>query len=348
MMDAGWIAVSRMLPEHPVVGFGQPVKPDNPNKGAFSRAEAWLDLIMLARWKDGTERNRGRSVQMEAGQLQGGYSFLAKRWNWTLKTVRNFLEKLIGEKMLGKTGGSERGNQIQVLTVCNYKEYQILDEEEGQAKGRQRAGKGQHLNKDTRIQVEDSSLRSESTPADDGQGEDGEDEVDSPTDPRWVLWNRCVPWLIKHTGKSERSIKTLVGKWQKKMAPAALVPAIRNAGENHLRGKDLVAYISGAVERAAASAKRDENGNLVVVNGFKAELEGRLKGRNLQHALDRINGFIPQSLVGVDLEARVRSEVIKMVDIEESYEKRFVGKSPMTMPPASLADKYRKMYEGVL
>lgn len=162
-----WIALSRDTATHWLVGFGQPVKPANPERGAHSRGEAWIDLIMLARWKSGVELNKGRKVPLGVGQLQGGYSFLALRWNWTMKQVRLFLDKLVAEHMVEKgqplstpqnssatieapKKGKQQGNQIQVLTLCNYRKYQVaaelMDLMEGQARGKQGASEGQHLN----------------------------------------------------------------------------------------------------------------------------------------------------------------------------------------------------------
>jgi len=170
---SNWIAVSRDVRDHHLVGFGQPVKAANPKKGAFSRAEAWLDLIMLARWKDGPEMNKGRKVDMLAGQLQGGYSFLADRWNWTVQTVRTFVGKLIGERMIERSEeapefNKQNNNQIQVLTVCNYKRYQLMNElmdlQDQQASNKRATSEQQHLNKDTLIQ-EDISPIGDSSPA---------------------------------------------------------------------------------------------------------------------------------------------------------------------------------------
>lgn len=172
---SNWIAVSRDVRDHHLVGFGQSVKPANPKKGAFSRAEAWLDLIMLARWKDGPETNKGRRFEMLAGQLQGGYSFLADRWNWTVQTVRTFLGKLIDEHMLERVepqnghnssqkkhekNNKQASNQIQVLSVCNYKRYQLMNElmelQDQQASNKRATSEQQHLNKDTLIQEDKS------------------------------------------------------------------------------------------------------------------------------------------------------------------------------------------------
>jgi hypothetical protein len=172
----------------------------------------------------------------------------------------------------------------------------------------------------------ESSLRSDST-------QPGCVSHDEPNDPAWRLWHKCVPWLIERNDKwpnkaaAEQSVRRMVGKWQKKMEPIALLKVIRNAGEKRLTGKSLTAYISGAVEKAASSAKRDEAGRLELVNGFRQEIEGLLKGRDLRMTLDRIGGSIPMHVVGVELETKVRSEVIKLMDIEESWERR--GSKPL-------------------
>lgn len=174
-VDIGWVAISRALPDHDVVGFGQPVKAADAKRGAFSKGEAWIDLICMARYGVGTERNKGVRMELAAGQMLKGYSWLASRWNWTLKQVRGFLDRLVKECMLSKhqpsvaedaespsstppQAGTETGNQrsnlVQVLTVCNYSTYQVAKEIdgllEGQPKGNLRATSGQHLNKDNK------------------------------------------------------------------------------------------------------------------------------------------------------------------------------------------------------
>jgi len=166
----------------------------------------------------------------------------------------------------------------------------------------------------------ESSLRSDSTqPALPGCV-----PAEEPNDPAWKLWNKCVPWLIERSDKAtpdaaEGSVRRLVGKWQRQMGADALLKVIRSAAERGLTGKALTAYISGAAERAKSSAKRDDAGRLELVNGFRQEIEGLLKGRDLRMTLDRIGGNIPMHVVGVELEAKVRSEVIRLMDNEARW-----------------------------
>lgn len=146
----GWVRIERRMRDHRLVGFGQPVAPMHPDKGALSKAEAWQDLIMECRYEAGKVKNGGREMAIEPGQLVGAVSWLADRWNWTPKTVRTFLDKLVEEGMIelvtqaslvakgkqeGEQDGKQKGKQAALVSVCNYAEYQNVHQQQGQAKG---------------------------------------------------------------------------------------------------------------------------------------------------------------------------------------------------------------------
>ncbi|HXF89568.1 MAG TPA: hypothetical protein VNK48_14525 [Xanthobacteraceae bacterium] len=172
----GWVAIARRMRWHPLVGCGQPVKPANPERGAWSRYEAWQDLIMECRYAAGTINNGGRLMEIKPGQLVGAVSWLGQRWNWTPKTVRWFLDRLEEEGMIeakyedyagartlsepGKQQGKHRGKQARVITICKYDIYQLArhyqgqmeGQLQGQINGKSTANEGQHLNKETKKQ----------------------------------------------------------------------------------------------------------------------------------------------------------------------------------------------------
>jgi hypothetical protein len=143
----GWVAIRRAMREHWLVGFGQPVTPCDPEKGAYSRAEAFIDLIMECRYEAGTVNNNGRKMRIQPGQLLGAVSWLANRWNWTPKTVRGFLDKLEGDEMIerfsptpdtelnGHELGNQKGRFANIISICNYALYQISDRSQGQVNG---------------------------------------------------------------------------------------------------------------------------------------------------------------------------------------------------------------------
>lgn len=168
---AGWVKIGRDIRSHPIVGFGL--------SGSYSRAEAFLDLIMECRYVPGEVWNKGKKMTLERGQLLGAISWLAHRWNWTPKTVRWFLDQLENEGMVarssaekaaqidengqsdappnrGKPNGKHNGNQIGVLSISNYNVYQHVVQMQrqaewqakGQPNGNPTASQGQDLKKE--------------------------------------------------------------------------------------------------------------------------------------------------------------------------------------------------------
>lgn len=130
--SGNWIAVSRDMRDHAIVGFGRPVRPADPKKGSYSRAEAWIDLIMEARWQPGKVENKGKVILLNRGQLMAARKWLADRWNWTENTVRTFLDKLEHDLMISRKNhqqtGQKKNNQISVVTIENYDIFQTASE----------------------------------------------------------------------------------------------------------------------------------------------------------------------------------------------------------------------------
>ena len=141
----GFVTIGRSIRSHPIVGFGV--------KGPYVPAEAWIDLIMECRYRDGRVTNGGVVMTIKPGQLLGAVSWLAQRWQWTPKQVRNFLEKLEENGMItkgysaqetqhsdnaSKTGnqnGTHKGKQSHFITLCNYEIYQFVQSKKGQIDG---------------------------------------------------------------------------------------------------------------------------------------------------------------------------------------------------------------------
>jgi hypothetical protein len=159
-----WIALSRDVLSHPIVGAGQPVKPYDPKRPAYSRMEAWIDLLALAAYKPGRINNKGQVMTLLVGQLMGARAFLALRWNWTEKTVRGFLDTLETEGMIsrvahsgikeGQRGATLKSNQCNIVTISNYSKYQFINDAiesylstlKGPARGQRRASEGPESN----------------------------------------------------------------------------------------------------------------------------------------------------------------------------------------------------------
>lgn len=66
----------------------------------FDKLHAWLDLILLARFKKGSTLIRGVKVNLEPGELCWSQKSLAARWKWNERTVAKYLKMLEEEQMI--------------------------------------------------------------------------------------------------------------------------------------------------------------------------------------------------------------------------------------------------------
>ena len=101
----------------------------------FSECEAWLDLLQSARFeatdKAYSELIGGREISYSRGQYPASISFLMKRWQWSEKKVRLFLDKLKRKKMIT----TDRKQGMNVITICKYDEYNpVKDKAKGEEK----------------------------------------------------------------------------------------------------------------------------------------------------------------------------------------------------------------------
>jgi DNA-binding transcriptional MocR family regulator len=104
-------------------------------KRAYSRFEAWLDLITTARF-DTTEGRMvigSTVVRWNRGQLVASLRYLAERWGWSKTKVDNFLKMLRAEEMI-KTQTAE-GTASTIINICNYDTYNTEKQPEGQQQG---------------------------------------------------------------------------------------------------------------------------------------------------------------------------------------------------------------------
>lgn len=165
LRDGNWIAISRDMIDHHIVGAGQVVTPADRNRGAFSRLESWLDLLMLANFAERRISAKGVTTILGPGQTIAGRAFLARRWNWSEKTVRGWLDRLQKELMISLAcetlkQGHTQGHTPNVLTICNWSKYQIAEVAAGPPigwpEGHPGATQGPNYNKGTREQVSES------------------------------------------------------------------------------------------------------------------------------------------------------------------------------------------------
>ena len=71
-MSEGWIKLYRQIRDHAYWL----------ERRRFSRAEAWIDLLMSASHKDHDVTIGGRIINLKRGQVLTSQVALAQRWGW--------------------------------------------------------------------------------------------------------------------------------------------------------------------------------------------------------------------------------------------------------------------------
>ncbi len=92
----------------------------------YSKAEAWLDLIQMARFEAKKEMINNRVIEVQRGELPASNRFLQLRWNWSNSKVSNFVKTLVQQGMI--TSQNDRG--ITIISLCKYDEYNKIDNSE--------------------------------------------------------------------------------------------------------------------------------------------------------------------------------------------------------------------------
>ena len=117
-MAVGWFAIWRQLLESEL-WLQEP----------FSRGQAWVDLIGLARFEAGSVRIKGKRIDLERGQLAWSEVGLAERWKWSRGKVRRFLNELKNDHQIVQ----QKNNVTSVISITNYERYQTPGTADGTA-----------------------------------------------------------------------------------------------------------------------------------------------------------------------------------------------------------------------
>lgn len=89
----------------------------------YSRAEAWLDLIQMARFESTTEFLTNRAIEVGRGEIPVSRRFLEKRWQWSNTKVDNFLKALQKRQQISQRNASGQS----IITLCNYDTYNPIN-----------------------------------------------------------------------------------------------------------------------------------------------------------------------------------------------------------------------------
>ena len=89
----------------------------------FSRGQAWIDLLIMANYKDNECMFDGSTVTVKAGQRITSLHKLSDRWGWSIGKVGRFLDLLASEKMIQQ----KRDTKKTLISIVNYGLYQNGD-----------------------------------------------------------------------------------------------------------------------------------------------------------------------------------------------------------------------------
>jgi hypothetical protein len=111
---SGWIRLWRKIRENPLWR----------ERRRFSKAEAWIDLLMEAAYEDHEQLWRGLVIPVRRGQYLTTQGDLAARWKWNRETVRTFLRLLEAVIMVAIRTSKETETGYTLITIVNYDLYQ--------------------------------------------------------------------------------------------------------------------------------------------------------------------------------------------------------------------------------
>lgn len=138
MENNGWIKLHRSIMDTPD-WMSEP----------FTKAQAWVDLLLLANRKTGFIRRRGIMVAVERGQVGYSVESLSSRWKWSkCKALRFLLALTTDERITRETSGNaglsrhpkldqsriektipKKTSVSSLITITNYERYQSNDTE---------------------------------------------------------------------------------------------------------------------------------------------------------------------------------------------------------------------------
>ena len=110
--NKGWVRLYRQIEDNPL-WFAEP----------FTRAQAWIDLILLANHTDGILVIRGNVVTIKRGQIGWSQEKLAERWRWSRGKLKRFIKYLEMIQQIEQ----QQCHAVTLLTIKNYCKYQSDD-----------------------------------------------------------------------------------------------------------------------------------------------------------------------------------------------------------------------------
>lgn len=108
----GWIKIYRKIADDPLY-----------LSESFTRIQAWIDLLLVANYKDSYISKRGIRVIVKRGEVGYSVENLACRWRWSRGRVSRYLDALEVDGQIVR----QKTNVTTLISICNYDVYQLGD-----------------------------------------------------------------------------------------------------------------------------------------------------------------------------------------------------------------------------
>lgn len=133
----GYILLHRKMSENPLY-LSEP----------FNRALAWIDLLLLANYRENYFYVRGVKVKVNRGQLGWGLEKLSTRWKWSRGKVERFLNDLETEKQIVR----QKNNVTTLISIVKYEDYQTNSKADSKANDKADSKADRHIrSKDNKV-----------------------------------------------------------------------------------------------------------------------------------------------------------------------------------------------------
>src|SRR5574344_1754785 len=87
----------------------------------FDKGRAWIDMLMLANWKDTKTPYKGEIITCKRGDVNLSITALSERWGWGRYKTKSFLNLLEADGMITQNCTTHRTT----ITIENYNKYQV-------------------------------------------------------------------------------------------------------------------------------------------------------------------------------------------------------------------------------
>lgn len=131
-------------------------------KRKFSRAEAWIDLLFMARYSKEPEKiiDRGEVITIGYGEILTSVKSLAKRWGRSETWVRALLEHLESKGSIKKHTKKNRRTIISIINLGYFQELVKKRSTEKLTEKAQKKHRKSHKNKDNKENISNNTNRS--------------------------------------------------------------------------------------------------------------------------------------------------------------------------------------------